>query len=251
LSIFKVLLTLLSFLLISLLGYSIFKNNRDNQKENLPRVIHIEQMTLPMARKDENENEKTILSHLKKYIDKNKQYTDSLQTNEDKILKELQMFTAQNISQEDLIKSIKDESSLIKKEIQTLSANIDKKIDKEVKTLKKDIKKNTYKINKKIALVNKKTIDKIQKSIKNNNANNNNYIISTAFELKENEKKLAFGEIETIAASKSYKIDNVAPIKEPIDVSVEDTNNIDDLNFVQTLGVVDVSQPYLSTDEVM
>ena len=250
-SIFKVLLTLLSFLLISLLGYSIFKNNRDNQKENLPRVIHIEQMTLPMARKDENENEKTILSHLKKYIDKNKQYTDSLQTNEDKILKELQMFTAQNISQEDLIKSIKDESSLIKKEIQTLSANIDKKIDKEVKTLKKDIKKNTYKINKKIALVNKKTIDKIQKSIKNNNANNNNYIISTAFELKENEKKLAFGEIETIAASKSYKIDNVAPIKEPIDVSVEDTNNIDDLNFVQTLGVVDVSQPYLSTDEVM
>jgi len=26
---------------------------------------------------------------------------------------------------------------------------------------------------------------------------------------------------------------------------------MEDLNFVQTLGVVDVSEPYLSTDEVM
>ncbi len=245
-SIFKVLLTLLSILLISLLGYILFKNNNYHQEEKLPRVIHIEQMTLPIANK--SENDETILSNLKQYIDKNKQYTDSMQTNEDKILKELKIFTAKNISQDDIIKSIKQEGLLIKEEIQTLSANFDKKIDKEVKILKKDITKNSNKINRKIALVNKKTIEKIENSIKKNS---NIHIISNEYTLKKNEKSLHYGEVETIATSKVYKIDNVAPINNPIDVSTEDTNDIEELNFVQTLGVVNVSEPYLSTDEVM
>jgi len=247
LSIFKVLLTLLSLLLIGLLGYSLFKNT--NQKEKLPRVIHIEQMTLPVSNK--SENEEAILSHLKQYIDKNKQYTNSLQSNENKILKELQMFSSKNISQEDIIKSIKHEGSLIKIEIATLNANIDKKIDKEVKILKKDIKKNTNRINKKIALVNKKTINKIKKSIHDSRSINKNYIVSAAYELQGNEKSLRYGEIETINASIAYKIDDVAPIRTPIDISVENMDSLEDLNFVQTLGVVNVSEPYLSTDEVM
>ena len=246
-SIFKVLLTLLSLLLIGLLGYSLFKNT--NQKEKLPRVIHIEQMTLPVSNK--SENEEAILSHLKQYIDKNKQYTNSLQSNENKILKELQMFSSKNISQEDIIKSIKHEGSLIKIEIATLNANIDKKIDKEVKILKKDIKKNTNRINKKIALVNKKTINKIKKSIHDSRSINKNYIVSAAYELQGNEKSLRYGEIETINASIAYKIDDVAPIRTPIDISVENMDSLEDLNFVQTLGVVNVSEPYLSTDEVM
>lgn len=244
-SIFKVLLTLLFLLLISLITYTLFKND-DYQEKKLPRVIHIAQMTLPVANK--SENDKTILSNLKQYIDKNKQYTNSMQTNEDKILKELKMFTAKNISQDDIMKSIKQEGLLIKKEIQTLNANFDKKIDKEVKILKKDITKNTNKINKKIALVNKKAIEKIKKSIKKNS---NTHMVSTEYTLKNNEKNLRYGEIETIAASKVYKIDDVAPIKNPIDVSAEEKNDMDELNFVQTLGVVNVSEPYLSTDEVM
>jgi hypothetical protein len=203
-------------------------------------------MTLPIANK--SENDETILSNLKQYIDKNKQYTDSMQTNEDKILKELKIFTAKNISQDDIIKSIKQEGLLIKEEIQTLSANFDKKIDKEVKILKKDITKNSNKINRKIASVNKKTIEKIENSIKKNS---NIHIISNEYTLKKNEKSLHYGEVETIATSKVYKIDNVAPINNPIDVSTEDTNDIEELNFVQTLGVVNVSEPYLSTDEVM
>jgi len=171
-----------------------------------------------------------------------------MQTNEDKILKELKIFTAKNISQDDIIKSIKQEGLLIKEEIQTLSANFDKKIDKEVKILKKDITKNSNKINRKIASVNKKTIEKIENSIKKNS---NIHIISNEYTLKKNEKSLHYGEVETIATSKVYKIDNVAPINNPIDVSTEDTNDIEELNFVQTLGVVNVSEPYLSTDEVM
>jgi hypothetical protein len=223
----------------------LYKNTND-QKEKLPRVIHIEQMTLPAANK--SENDEVILSHLKQYIDKNKQYTDSIQTNEDKILKELKMFTAKNVSQDDIIKSIKEEGLLIKKEIQILSANIDEKIDKEVKILKKDIKRNSNKINKKIASVNKKTIEKIKKSIEKNS---NNAIISPAYVLEENDKNLAYGEIETIAASSVYKIEDEGPIRNPIDVSVEIDDSIDELNFVQTLGVVNVSEPYLSSDEVM
>jgi hypothetical protein len=245
LSIFKVLVTLLSILLISLIGYSLYKKSND-QKEKLPRVIHIEQMTLPPAKK--SENDEVILSHLKQYIDKNKKYADSIQTNENKILKELKIFTAKNVSQDEIIKSIKEEGLLIKKEIQTLSANFDKKIDKEVKKLKKDIKNNSNKINKKIATVNKKTIEKIQKKIEESN---NNAIISPAYVLDENEKSLAYGEIETIATSNVYKIEEEGPIRNPIDISVEEENSIDELNFVQTLGVVNVSEPYLSTDDVM
>jgi hypothetical protein len=204
-------------------------------------------MRLPAASRDKNG--KTILSNLKQYIDNNKQYTDSLQTNEDKIIKELKMFTSKKISQDDIMKSIKHEGSLIKKEIKILSANIDEKINKEVKILKIDINKNTNKVNKKIAMVNKKTIDKIEKSINNNI--NNSYLVSTAYELDANDKSLRYGEIETIGTSKIYKIDDIAPIRDPIDVSEEDTNVLDELNFVQTLGVVDVSEPYLSTDDLM
>jgi len=245
LSIFKVLVTLLSILLISLLGYGLYKNTND-QKEKLPRVIHIEQMTLPAASK--SENDKVILSHLKQYIDKNKQYTDSIQTNEDKILKELKIFTAKNVSQDNIIKSIKEEGLLIKKEIQVLNANFNEKIDKEVKILKKDIKNNSNKINRKIASVNKKTIEKIKKSIEQNT---NNAIVSPSYVLKDSEENLAYGEIETIASSEVYKIDDEGPIRNPIDVSEKIDDSIDELNFVQTLGVVNVSEPYLSSDEVM
>ena len=244
-SIFKVLVTLLSILLISLLGYGLYKNTND-QKEKLPRVIHIEQMTLPAASK--SENDKVILSHLKQYIDKNKQYTDSIQTNEDKILKELKIFTAKNVSQDNIIKSIKEEGLLIKKEIQVLNANFNEKIDKEVKILKKDIKNNSNKINRKIASVNKKTIEKIKKSIEQNT---NNAIVSPSYVLKDSEENLAYGEIETIASSEVYKIDDEGPIRNPIDVSEKIDDSIDELNFVQTLGVVNVSEPYLSSDEVM
>ncbi len=260
-SIFKVLLTLLFLLLATLIGYTLFKNNQ-YQEEKQPRVIHIEQMTLPAATK--SENEKTILSHLKQYIDKNRQYNDSIQTNEDKILKELKMFASKNISQDDIVKSIQHEGSLIKKEIEILSANIDKKIENEVKILKKDIDKNTNRINKKIALSNQKTIKKINKKIvatnkntldkieKSINTNSESYIISAAYELDENEKSLGYGEIETVAASAVYKIDEESPIKAPIDVSNETTDDkLEKLNFVQTLGVINVSEPYLSTDEVM
>jgi hypothetical protein len=223
----------------------LYKNTND-QKEKLPRVIHIEQMTLPAASK--SENDKVILSHLKQYIDKNKQYTDSIQTNEDKILKELKIFTAKNVSQDNIIKSIKEEGLLIKKEIQVLNANFNEKIDKEVKILKKDIKNNSNKINRKIASVNKKTIEKIKKSIEQNA---NNAIVSPSYVLKDSEENLAYGEIETIASSEVYKIDDEGPIRNPIDVSEKIDDSIDELNFVQTLGVVNVSEPYLSSDEVM
>ncbi len=256
-SIFKVLLTLLFLLLATLIGYTLFKNNQ-YQEEKQPRVIHIEQMTLPAVTK--SENEKTILSNLKHYMDNNKQYKKSVKTNEDKILKELKKYASNKKSQDDIVKSIQHEGSLIKKEIEILSANIDKKIENEVKILKKDIDKNTNRINKKIALSNQKTIkkivatnkntlDKIEKSI---NTNSESYVISTAYELDENEKSLGYGEIETVAASAVYKIDEEAPIKAPIDVSNETTDDkLEKLNFVQTLGVVNISEPYLSTDDVM
>jgi len=247
LSIFKVLLTLLSLLLLTLLGYALFKNS-NNQKESLPRVIHIEQMTLPVAPKIENDA--TILSDLKQYIDTNKQYANSLQSNEDKILQELKMFTAKNTSQDDIIKSIKEEGLLIKKEIQILSANIDKKIDKKIKVLKKDIDRNTKKIHKKIASVNKKSVEKIQNTIERKIPNTP--LISPAYVLEESDQNLHYGEIQTIAASTVYKIDEAGPIQEPIDISTqEEIDNLEELNFVQTLGVVEVSEPYLSTDEVM
>lgn len=241
----KALISILALLLIGLLAYILINDSNKNKEENLSKVIHIAQMKLPVANK--SENDETILSHLKQYIDKNKQYTDSIQTNEDKILKELKIFTAQNISQDEIIKSIKDEGLLIKKEIQTLSANIDRKIDKEVKVLKKDINKNSNKINRKIASINKKTIERIEKSIKKSSHN----IVSDAYVLDESDRSLHYGEIQTISASKVYKIDDVAPIRAPIDVSVQNSDSIGELNFVKTLGVVNVSEPYLSTDEVM
>jgi len=222
LSIFKALLTLLFLLLLTLTSYILLKDT--HQKEKLPlETVYIKQMTLPKT----NENEEIILSHLKQYIDKNKKHTDSIQTNESDILKELKLFTSQNISQKDLITSIKSEGSLIKKEIQTLSLNINKKIDKEVKVLRKEIK----------------TINKIEQS---------NGIFSSAYELKPNEKSLRYGEIETIKTTVAYKMDDVAPIDSPIDVSVENSNIItEELNLVETLGIVNISEPYLSTDEVM
>ncbi len=260
-SIFKALLTLLSLLLISLLAYILFKNNL-YQEEKPSNVIHIEQMTLPAATK--SEDERTILSNLKQYMDTNKQYKKSVKTNEDKILKKLKKYASTNISQDKIVKSIQHETSLIKNDIKILSDKIDKKIENEVKILKKDINKNTNKINKKIALTNqkminkinkkivatnKKTLDKIKKSI---SKNNENYIISDAYELKKNEKSLGYGEIETVATSPVYRIDEEEPIRAPIDISTETTDdNLEELNAVQTLGIVNVSKPYLSTDDVM
>ncbi len=260
-SIFKALLTLLSLLLTSLIGYILFKNNL-YQEEKPSNVIHIEQMTLPAATK--SEDERTILSNLKQYMDNNKQYKKSVKTNEDKILKELKKYASTNISQDEIVKSIQHETSLIKNDIKVLSAKIDKKIENEVKILKKDINKNTNKINKKIALTNQRMISKINKKIVAVNKNtlekikksiskrNENYIISDAYELKNSDKILGYHKIETIAASPIYKIDEEEPIQAPIDISTETIDeNLEELNVVQTLGVVKVSKPYVSTDDVM
>jgi len=262
LSIFKVLLTLLFLLLISLVSYSLFQNNNYQKDKSHKELTHIKQLALPETTK--SENEVTILSHLKQYIDRNKQYTDSMQTNENKILEELKVFISHAVSQEKIIKSIKNEGTLIKKELEVLTLNIDKKIDNEVKTLKKelevltlnidkkidnevktlkkDIKRNSNKINKKTTNLNKNLINKIEQTIG---------VFSSSYELPANEKSLNYGELETISTSKSYKIDDVAPIHSPLDVSTSNTNSIEELNFVQTLGVVSVSEPYLSTDELM
>lgn len=239
-SIFKVLLTLLFLLLISLVSYSLFQNNNYQKDKSHKELTHIKQLALPETTK--SENEVTILSHLKQYIDRNKQYTDSMQTNENKILEELKVFISHAVSQEKIIKSIKNEGTLIKKELEVLTLNIDKKIDNEVKTLKKDIKRNSNKINKKTTNLNKNLINKIEQTIG---------VFSSSYELPANEKSLNYGELETISTSKSYKIDDVAPIHSPLDVSTSNTNSIEELNFVQTLGVVSVSEPYLSTDELM
>lgn len=239
-SIFKVLLTLLFLLLISLVSYSLFQNNNYQKDKSHKELTHIKQLALPETTK--SENEVTILSHLKQYIDRNKQYTDSMQTNENKILEELKVFISHAVSQKKIIKSIKNEGTLIKKELEVLTLNIDKKIDNEVKTLKKDIKRNSNKINKKTTNLNKNLINKIEQTIG---------VFSSSYELPANEKSLNYGELETISTSKSYKIDDVAPIHSPLDVSTSNTNSIEELNFVQTLGVVSVSEPYLSTDELM
>ena len=76
-------------------------------------------------------------------------------------------------------------------------------------------------------------------------------IFSEAYKLKENEKNLRYGEVETVSVSESYYLDDVAPIHEPIDVSTQHSERSRKLDFVQTLGVVDVSDTYLSTDDVM
>ena len=229
-SIFKALLTLLFLLLISLIAYIFFKKNLHQEKQQ-PSAIHIEQMTLPTATK--SENEKTILSNLKQYIDNNKQYKKSVKTNENKILKELKKYASTNISQDEIVKSIEHETSLIKNDIKILRAKIDKKIEHEVKILKKDINSNTKKINKKIVLSNQRTINKINKKIIATNKN-------TLDKIRKSTNN-----------SENYVISE-APIKAPIDISTNTTDdNLEELNFVQTLGVVNVSGPYLSTDDVM
>ncbi len=245
-SIFKALLTLLSLLLISLIGYILFKNNL-YQEEKQSNVIHIEQMTLPSATK--HEDERTILSNLKHYMDTNKQYKKSVKTNENKILKELKKYASTNISQDEIVKSIQHETSLIKNDIKILNDKIDKNTNQINKKIALSNQRTINKINKKIVATNKNTLDKIKKSIRKSNKN---YIISDAYELKKNKKSLGYGEIETVAASPVYKIDEEEPIRAPIDISTETKDdNLEELNIVQTLGVVNVSKPYLSTDDVM
>jgi hypothetical protein len=219
-----------------LIGYTLLKNNQ-HQKEKISKVIHIEQMRLPAAIRDEDE--KSILSDLKQYIEKNRQYNNSTKKSEEEILKELKMFTSKN----EIIAIRDQKNSLIKKKVKISK----KAIHKNSKHINK---KTIEKIDKKIVVTEQNTLDEIENTIENSNEE---YIISDAYELKKDERELKYGEIETIATSPAYKIDEAGPIRAPIDISTNetDTPSLEELNFVQTLGVVEVSKPYLSNDEVM